>query len=307
MIKKTLYFGSPYYLRMRDEQLIVELTEAKELLEKDKSRSIPIEDIGVVILDHWQITITQPLINKLLENNVALITCDNKHLPIGLMLNLNGNSLQAKRFQHQLESTLPLRKQMWQQTVKQKIANQASILGLHGVNTDPLEYFEKNTKSGDPDNYEGRAAAYYWQHFFQGYVADFTRGREDEHPNDLLNYGYAILRAVVARSLVASGLIPSLGIHHRNQYNAYCLADDIMEPYRPYVDKTILQWVKTNPKDLSLNKKAKEQLLSIPVIDVTIDGQSSPLMNAVQRTTASVYACFEGTERKILYPKLTHV
>jgi CRISPR-associated protein Cas1 len=161
----------------------------------------------------------------------------------------------------------------------------------------------KEVKSGDSDNHEARAAAYYWKNLFPPFL-HFTREREGMPPNNLLNYGYAILRAVVARSLVGSGLLPTLGIFHRNQYNAYCLADDIMEPYRPYVDKVVCDIVQNNGQYLDITPSMKKTLLAIPAMDVTLDNQKSPLMNAVQRTTASLAKCYEGKTRKIIYPQM---
>ena len=299
MIKRTLYFGNNAYLHTRDEHLIVDFAE------KEKPQAmVPIEDIGVVILDAFQLAISQNLITKLLHNNVALITCDERHLPQGLMLNLDGNHIQSERFKTQIDASVPLMKNLWQQTVKIKIGNQAALLRNIGIDTKNMEYWEKSVNSGDTSNYEGRAAAYYWQSVFEDYVEDFVRGRYDAEPNNLLNYGYAILRAIAARSLVASGLLPTLGIHHHNKYNAYCLADDIMEPYRPYVDQVVLGILGANENIFELTPELKRQLLQIPVVDVVIEGKSSPLMIGMQRTTASLNACFEGSERKIKYPEI---
>lgn len=297
MIKRTLYFGNPAYLKTTNQQLIAEIQESQE------TKQIPIEDVGLIILDHQRITITQALLAKLLENNVALITCDNTHHPVGLFLNLDGNTLQSKKFQAQIEATIPLKKQLWQQTVSAKIYNQAILLAQERVENGLLLRMAKDVRSGDRDNYEGQAAVYYWKHLFPPFL-NFRREREGLPPNNLLNYGYAILRAAMARSIVASGLLPTLGIFHKNQYNAYCLADDIMEPYRPFVDKIVCNIVSMNGKYLALGPKFKQQLLAIPAMDVLIDGQRSPLMNAVQRTTASLARCFENKARKILYPVL---
>jgi CRISPR-associated protein Cas1 len=297
MIKRTLYFGNPAYLRTANEQLIVEMQETGEL------KSAPIEDIGFIILDHQQITITQALMAKLLANNTALITCNHTHHPVGLLLNLDGNSLQSLHFQSQIEASLPLRKQLWQQTVICKILNQAALLGLQKQENKLLLQYAKDVKSGDSENHEAKAAVYYWKRLFPDFL-EFRRDREGQPPNNLLNYGYAILRALVARSLVASGLLPTLGIHHRNQYNSYCLADDIMEPYRPFVDRIVCHIVRGNGRFLEMTPSMKKELLSIPAIDVRIDGQKSPLLNAVQRTTASLARCFEGKVRKLLYPEL---
>jgi CRISP-associated protein Cas1 len=296
MIKRTLYFGNPAYLKTKNEQLVFEGTDDGEL------KTIPIEDIGVLIIDHQQITITQALIAKLLENNVALITCDSKHHPTGLMLNLDGHTLQSKKFAAQVEATVPLKKQLWQQTVSAKIDNQACMLEGIRVGAKNLRNWAQEVKSGDADNHEAVAAAYYWKNIF-GIFPDFKRDREGEPPNNLLNYGYAILRAVVARNLVASGLLPTLGIFHKNQYNAYCLADDIMEPYRPFVDKVVWTIVRMNGKFLELTPDMKKQLLGIPAMDVIINGEKSPMMVAIQKTTASLAKCYEGKARKILYPE----
>ncbi len=292
MIKRTLYFGNPAYLKTTNEQLVVEKKE-------ESSISIPIEDIGILILDHQQITITQVLIAKLIANNVALITCNESHHPTGLLLNLDGHTLQSQKFKDQLNASEPLKKQLWQQTIECKILNQAKVLAFFRQENKYLLNLANNVKSGDSGNAEALAASYYWKRLFPD---NFTRHREGEPPNNLLNYGYAILRAVVARSLVGSGLLPTLGIHHRNQYNAYCLADDIMEPYRPFVDYTVYQIVRNNGKFLELGTHLKKELLTIPALDVIIEKVKSPLLNAVTRTTASLAKCFEGEQRKIAYP-----
>lgn len=312
MIKKTLYFGNPAYLSLRMGQMVIKLPEvesAPDLPERMKLESEvtkPIEDIGIVILDNKRITITQGLLEALLENNCAVITCDSHSMPVGLMLPLYGNSTQNERFREQLDSSLPLRKQLWQQTIKAKIDNQAAVLSIcTGVSIKVLERLSTNVRSGDPENAEGRAAAYYWKNIFSNIpnLSDFSRDRNGMPPNNLLNYGYAILRAVVARSLVSSGMLPTLGIHHHNRYNAYCLADDIMEPYRPYVDELVYTIIREfGCEDLQLSKEIKFRLLGIPTIDVVINGKHSPLMVAVTQTTASLYKCFTGELRRIAYP-----
>lgn len=296
MIKRTLYFGNPSYLSIKDKQLAVKLLESQE------TKTIPMEDIGMVVLDHWQISCTQKVFESLLGNNAALITCDASHMPQGMMLNLSGNTLQTERFRAQIEASEPLKKRLWQQTIECKIHNQSMVLKQRGVNIENMLYWESCVKSGDGDNHEARAAAYYWRNIFEK-IPDFLRGQNEEPPNNLLNYGYSILRAVVARALVSSGMMPTLGIHHRNKYNAYCLADDIMEPYRPYVDKLICQIVDEGGS-FELTKELKARLLSIPVLDIQIGGNKSPLMVGVSQTTASLYRCFEGESRKILYPEI---
>ncbi len=307
MIKKTLYFGNPMYLSLRNAQLVLRKPDADKLEEsfkQDAERTIPIEDIGVVVLDNRRITITTGAMEALLGNNCAIITCDSTNLPVGLMLPLSGNTTQSERFRNQIDASLPLKKQLWQQTIRQKILNQATVLNK---NTEAIvknmQVWANEVKSGDPDNLEARAAAYYWRNLFPT-LPNFVRGREGDPPNNLLNYGYAILRACVARGLVGSGLLPTLGIHHHNRYNAYCLADDIMEPYRPFVDDLVINIMQKYPDYSELTQSIKTALLMIPSLDVMLDGKRSPLMIAVGQTTASLAKCFNGELRKIAYPEL---
>lgn len=311
MIKRTLYFGNPAYLSLRNGQLLLRLPEVEvnntvsERFKREAERTFPIEDLGVVILDDKRITITQGALERLMENNVAVITCDGTHMPAGLLLPLDGHSLQSERFKDQINCSLPLKKQLWQQTVQAKIANQAAALRncVPGSETGNMQAWTSQVRSGDIDNLEGRAAAYYWRNFFPEFP-DFVRSREGEEPNSLLNYGYAIIRAIVARSLVGSGLLPTLGIHHHNRYNAYCLADDIMEPYRPYVDVLVKKILKQYGPLEELTTEMKRELLSLPTIEVTIAGHRSPLMIAVETTTTSLRKCFSGEARKLVFPEM---
>ena len=309
MIKRTLCFSNPAYLSLRNAQLVIKLPEVEKAdvsdsFKREATTTLPIEDIGVVVLDNKQITITQGVLEALLENNCAVITCDSSHLPVGLMLPLCGNTTQNERFRCQLDASLPLKKQLWQQTVQYKIRNQAAVLQMtHGSVARNMLAWAADVKSGDSDNLEARAAVFYWRNLFAD-IPNFTREREGVAPNNLLNYGYAILRAVVARGLVASGLLPTLGIHHHNRYNAYCLADDIMEPYRPYVDALVVKLRQRGAVGDELSIEMKRELLQIPTLDVTIGGKRSPLMVAVGQTTASLYRCFNGEQRKITYPEM---
>ena len=310
MIKKTLCFSNPAYLSLRNRQLVIQIPEIEnndtvtENFKKMNERTIPIEDIGVVILDNKRITITTGVMESLLQNNAAIITCDSRSMPTGLMLPLHSNTLQSERFRDQIDASLPLRKQLWQQTVKQKIANQEAVLRKHtDTETRCMSAWVDEVRSGDADNLEARAAAYYWKNIFTQ-IPDFVRGREESPPNNLLNYGYAVLRAVIARALVGSGLLPTLGIHHHNRYNAYCLADDVMEPYRPFVDEQVLKIINGNSRYTELTKELKAQLLTIPVLDVLIDGKRSPLMIAASLTTSSLVRCFKGETRIVSYPIL---
>jgi CRISPR-associated protein Cas1 len=295
MIKRTLYFGNATRLSVQQQQLLIKTDEIE--------RTVPIEDIGVVVIDHYQTSVTHAVLHLLLENNVALITCNEKHHPTGLLLNLDGHTLQSEKFKAQIEASEPLKKQLWQQTIKAKIQNQAAVLATWEIDNSSLKRLYQLVLSGDTSNQEAQAARYYWKMLFNEEEPFFVRERFGDYPNNFLNYGYAILRATVARSLVGSGLLPTLGIHHRNKYNAYCLADDIMEPYRPYVDHLVKEIMNEQPQEQILTKEIKRRLLEIPALDIVIDGKASPLMVGLQRTTASVAKCFEGETKKILYPE----
>jgi CRISPR-associated endonuclease cas1, NMENI subtype len=310
MIKKTLCFSNPIYLSLRNAQLVLHIPEVEnnktlpEAIKKEAERTIPIEDIGVVILDNKRITLTSGVMEALLENNCAVITCNQKSMPVGLLLPLCGNTTQNERFRSQLEASLPLRKQLWQQTIKQKILNQEHVLRINtDKETNCMRIWSNDVRSGDPDNLEARSAAYYWKNLFTN-DPNFVRDREGTPPNNLLNYGYAILRAIIARALVGSGLLPTLGIHHHNRYNAYCLADDIMEPYRPYVDQLVLDIIQCNLEISDITRDLKMRLLGIPMLDVVINGKRSPLMIAAQQTTASLARCFAGESKRISYPEM---
>lgn len=327
MIKRTLYFGSPAYLSFKDEQLTIERryldnkiikigddevlvdpdskensTEDKYLRRQYGNESVPVEDIGILILDHHGVSASQYLISKLLERNVAVIYCNEKHHPVGLLLNLDGNSVQSEKFRAQINASTPLRKNLWQQTVSSKINNQAMLLKLKGKGVRNMQSWARKVNSGDTKNYEARASVYYWKNLFPEEF-DFYRDRFGDPPNNLLNYGYAILRAIVARGLVASGLLPTFGIHHRNKYNAYCLADDIMEPYRPFVDKIVCDVIDKEEDYYELSTKIKKELLQLPAVDTLFNGKRIPLITGLQKTTSSLSKCFERKSNKIIYPE----
>lgn len=300
MIKRTLYFGNPAKLQKQNEQLKVELKEDGE------EHQVPIEDIGMLVLDDPRIYITPGLVNALLDNNATVLWCDERHLPKGLILPMATNHVYTEKLRSQLDASQPLQKQLWKQTVKQKVRNQGAFLKKLGLPADNMEHWAKEVKSGDPQNVEAKASAYYWKKTFE--FLDVPNGVRDPSgppPNNLLNYGYAVLRGVVARSLVASGCLPAVGIHHRNKYNPFCLADDIMEPFRPFVDRLVIELIKEEDEiPTDIHKELKKGLLRIPTLDVVIEEQKSPLMVGMQRTTASLMDCFEKTREKLLYPHL---
>ncbi len=299
MLKKTLYFGNPCFINCKDLQLII---NKKNEAGEESETKIAVEDIGVVIIDHFGVTLTQYSLSLLLENNVAVVICNSSHLPTGMLLNLDGSAVQSEFFKNQINASIPLKKRLWQQTISYKIKNQALLLKSIGIKSSNMISWSKQVKAGDSTFLEARASAYYWKNLFPPEI-NFHRDRYGEPPNNLFNYGYAILRAIVARSLVGSGLLPTLGIHHHSKYNAYCLADDIMEPYRPFVDKIVIEIAKEE-KDISeLNTNIKKKLLVIPTLDVIMDDERKPILVAMHKTSASLAKCFSGEIKKIKYPE----
>jgi CRISPR-associated protein Cas1 len=296
MIKQTLYFGNPTYLNIKNKQLNIQIKT--KVNEKRITRSI--EDVGVIVLDNNQITISHNTIKALLENKAAIISCDDRHMPNSVTLPLEGHTEQSERYRYQIEASVPLKKNLWQQTIVAKIRNQKAVLDILEKPSKRLQVLMNRVSAGDAENVEGQAAAYYWSCFIDG----FLRDRYGEPPNNLLNYGYAIVRAMVARALVASGLLPTLGIHHKNKYNAYCLADDIMEPYRPFVDLIAYDLFINEDCDTFLSSTAKKRLLAIATADAIFGKKKSPLMVGMSLTSSSLASCYLGTKRKIVYPKI---
>lgn len=285
-------FSTPYHLRLKDNQMIVSTKECHDVY-----KSIPIEDIGIVVLEHLQSTITLPLLNALSENNVAVVLCNGNYMPSAMLMNLDSNKIQAENYRAQIEAGEPLKKNLWQQIVKAKIRNQAGLLNKLGKDGDKLRPYYCNVKSGDADNREGVAAKVYWRELFGEH---FVREREGAPPNNLLNYGYSILRAATARSLMGSGLFPAFGIFHRNRYNAFPLADDVMEVYRPYVDEVVYSLY--NAGSIQLNKETKMKLLNVLFSDTLFGSIKRPLSIALSFTTASFAKCFVKEQKVISCP-----
>jgi len=294
MVKRTLHFSNPAHLSFSNAHLVIDIKGEQKI-----TKTIPIEDIGVVIIEHPQITLSMSVLDALIKANVAVVSCDDHYMPSGMFLPLDGHNTQTERIRNQLNASEPLKKQLWQQTIKCKIENQAAVLEKLGIDGNRLKLLASKVLSGDSSNLEAQAAAYYWQ---QLYGSDFVRSRKMESPNAQLNYGYAILRSLVARALSASGMYPSVGIHHRNKYNAFCLADDIMEPYRPFVDWQVINMLDDTELETGLTKNQKIKLLSLPQLDISIQQLTRPLFHAVSITTASLYKCFDGEIRKVSYP-----
>lgn len=293
MIGRILHFSQPYHLSTRRRQLVITNKATGEVIER------PVEDTAVLILEHPQLTYTHALVQELLEHNVAVLFCAADHHPAGLLLPLGSNVLQHLRHKHQIAASQPLQKQLWQQTVKAKILNQAAVLNRLGKHGQPLRQMAGAVKSGDAENHEARAAKAYWSQLF---LDEFKRERDGHWPNAALNYGYAVLRAATARAIVAAGLLPALGIHHSNKYNAYCLADDLMEPYRPYIDLEVVDLMQAGYDEL--NKECKARLIGAVLMDVEQEGVRGPMMAALHRTAQSLVRCYEHKSRKLSYPVL---
>lgn len=294
MLKRALFFSTPFCLSLKNNQMIIHTKEMPEM-----QKSVPIEDIGFVILEHQQTNITLPLLNALSDNNVAVIFCGNDFMPNAMLMNLDSNKTQGESYRAQIEASDPLKKGLWKQIVEAKIRNQAALLNKLGKDGDKLKPYYMNVKSGDSDNREGIAAKIYWNELFG---ANFIRSREGVEPNNMLNYGYTLLRAAVARSLMGSGLFPAFGIFHRNRYNAFPLADDIMEPYRPYVDEIVFDLYANGEHELT--KEVKTRLLRLLFMDTVFGKLTRPLDVGLTITSASLAKCFNGIQKKITYPLL---
>jgi len=295
MIKRTIYIGNPAKIYVHLGQLKIDQNESG-------SASIPIEDLGYLIIDHYGVSITHGALEQLLENKVSVITTDSNHLPAGLFLPLVGSSTQTMNITAQIKASKPLQKSLWQQIIRAKIRNQGLLFDYLNLPSDFLHNLCSKVISDDATNREAVAAKYYWTLLFD--PLRFKRHWEGKPPNNLLNYGYAVLRAIITRAIVSSGLLPQIGIHHHNEYDAFPLADDIMEPYRPYVD-LIVHNITQEELDISvLRPDIKRAILELPTIPVKMKKETKPLMLAASWTTASLQRCFAGKSKTILYPEL---
>ena len=292
MIKQTLFFTTPVSLSLKYNQIEIRCKDVEEVITR------PIEDVGVVIVENQMVHFTVPLLNALADNNVAVIFCNAQCMPNTMLMPLESNSIQQEVYRFQIEASLPTKKRIWKEIIEYKIRNQATLLDLLGRDGKVLKPYYMNVLSGDSDNREGLAAKIYWQ---QMYGRPFSRDRNGEVPNSLLNYGYAILRAAVARALLGSGLFPAFGLFHRNRYNAFPLADDVMEPYRPFVDYAVYRIFECSP-EACLDKKTKELLVRVLFADVKMKNQTRPLQLALSMTTASLVRALKDKKESIIYP-----
>ncbi len=293
MIKRTLFFSHAVCLSTRHKQLVIFSKETQE------ETLVPIEDIGFVIVENALVSLTIPLINELTDNNCALIFCNEKHLPFSMTMPLDCNEIQSQLFSAQINAKLPVKKKCWKQIVEYKIKNQGLVLKKYDLDFTRLVDFSKCVKSGDPTNMESQAAKFYWDNLFG---KKWSRDRFGDFPNNYLNYGYAILRAATARALVGSGLLPTLGIHHHNKYNAYCLADDLMEPYRPFIDDEVIEYISTNPDEKELGLEFKKRILQVLTRDVKMGNLTRPMMVALSMTSSSLANALSNESEKLKLP-----
>lgn len=292
MIKQTLFFTTPVLLSLKYNQIEIRYKDVEEVITR------PIEDVGVVIVESQLVQFTVPLLNALADNNVAVVFCNAQCMPNSMLMPLESNAVQQEVYRLQTEASLPTKKRIWKEIIEHKIRNQAALLDLLGRDGNLLKPYYMNVLSGDSDNREGQAAKIYWQ---QMYGRSFNRSHNGESPNSWLNYGYAILRAAVTRALLGSGLFPAFGLFHRNRYNAFPLADDVMEPYRPFVDYAVYQLFEDSP-EACLDKEVKQQLVRVLFTDVKMKGQIRPLQVALSMTTASLVRALKDKKESIIYP-----
>lgn len=295
MLKRTLMFTNPMRLMLKQQQIVI---WDKEQEADSPLSTVPIEDVGIVVVENQRVSISIPLLNALADANVMVVFCDGKGMPKSLLTNMDSNDCQCEILNLQIACGEVLKKQLWKQLVEVKIRNQAALLSKLNKEGELLKPYYNNVKSGDADNREGAAAHLYWQMLFG---KGFVRDREWPGVNTLLNYGYTILRAATARAIVSSGLLPAIGIFHHNRSNAFPLADDLMEPFRPYVDEVVYQLAESD--NLELNKETKAQLIQVLYADTQFNKVLRPLSVGLTMTTASLVKCLEKETTKLSLPR----
>ncbi len=296
MIKKIIEISQARtHLSIRYGQLVLKR-------EGEQISSIPCEDVGVLLVDHRGITYTHSVFTELLKNGAAIVLCGENHHPSGMFLPIESNSVQTERYRNQIEAKEPVKKRLWQQIIRVKIRHQAKLVKEDEVTYRALKILAKKVRSGDPDNIEARVSKKFWNSFFED--ESFRRDINGPSPNNMLNYGYMVMRAAVARAICSAGLLPSLGLHHRNRYNAFCLADDVLEPFRGFVEARVKQLYEGGEGTEDLGQYVKARLLDVLYEEVNIAGFKGPLMVGLHRTAASLYRVFAGEQEKIELPKL---
>lgn len=294
MLKRSLVFMHPAALSLRNGQMVIIRKEIS-----DDNLTVPIEDIGLVMINHAMVSLTIPLLNALTEQNVAVIFCNEKGMPASMLYNLQSNTTQGETLRNQLEAGEVLKKTLWKQIIETKIKNQAALLNKMDKEGSILKPLYTNVKSGDSDNREGIAARLYWTALFG---RDFIRDRNIPGINSLLNYGYSVLRAAVTRALVSSGLFPALGIFHHHRSNAFPLSDDLMEPFRPFVDEIVFEL--TTQDETELSTATKSRLIRVLYVDTYFSKVTRPLSVGLSMTMASLAKCYAKEQKKLVVPLL---
>jgi len=296
MIKRIVEVSSARtFLSVRYGQLVVK-DSGNELSQ------IPCEDIGILLIDHQGTTYTHCVFTELLDQGAAIVLCGGNHHPAGMLLPLESNSEQNERFRTQIDAKEPIKKQLWKQLVQAKIRHQARVAGEGTETYEALMALRQRVRSGDPQNVEAQASRKFWPSFLQG--IEFKRDAGGAPPNNLLNYGYTVVRAAVARALCSAGLLPCLGIHHHNRYNAFALADDVMEPFRGFVDSKVKEICEGDGPPDELTRPIKAKLLEVLYQPVVIGGCEGPLMVGLHRTAASLHRCLAGEQTELELPEL---
>jgi CRISPR-associated protein Cas1 len=294
MIKRIIDVSEAAYVRLKHQQLVIE--KQSEIVGQ-----VPIEDLGVLILQHPAIVLTQQLIVACQKNKVVIVFCDEKHLPYSLILPIGeGHTLHNKILKQQMAISEPTRKRLWQKIVQHKIKEQEQTLVMLNKESTRLSFLSTQVKTGDSGNCEAIAAQAYWKLLFG---KAFKRDADLDGVNSLLNYGYAIIRAAVARSVCGAGLHPTIGLFHTNQYNALCLADDLMEPFRPWVDYVVYQMASTN-SEVTINQQSKQALLGLMSEAVLYKKKTMPFMVALHYLMADLKRCYSDGIKTLPYPLL---
>ncbi len=295
MIKRSIIISSPCKVSLSNRQLV-----CTNLDDDSKRNTAPIEDLGIVIAENQRIVFTIPLLNALADNNTIVILCDGHMMPNSIITGLHVNSTQSEVLRAQVSMIdSPTNKRIWKQIIEAKIRNQSLLLDKLGLDGASLKPMYSNVVSGDANNREGAAAKIYWRIIFSD---NFSREREGNAPNNMLNYGYSILRSAVARALIGSGLNPSFGLFHRNRYNSMPLADDVMEPFRPFVDEIVYELY--NNGETELTTEVKSHLVNVLSCDTQYGNIQRPLLLGLSMTTASLVKCYINKEKKLVLPKL---
>ena len=294
MLKRTIIVTSPSRLTLKNGQLVCTC-----ISDDTDVKTAPVEDIGIVIVENQRATLSVPLISALAANNASVVFCDSHFMPSSVTMSLCSNATQSEMLKAQVSATEATNNRLWKQIIEAKIKNQASLLGKLGKDSNVLKPYYSNVKSGDADNREGIAARLYWKELFG---SDFSRERDGGAPNNMLNYGYSILRTAVVRALLGSGLNLGFGIFHRNKYNPMPLADDVMEPFRPFVDEIVYELVCNG--EIELTTEVKSFIVDVLSCDTVFDNNKRPLQVGLSMTTASLGRCYLEKQKKLSLPKL---